>query len=887
MRNDAEGSDRHLPLIRGSLLLAIALSGVAGLMHEVIWTKLLRQLLGGSSLSLTTVLIAFLGGLAIGARLAARFVDRLRDPLRLLWILELAIAGWALLLPWLIEVSWPIWKLLYAGHPTPLFAISRLLGATLLLAPATLAMGATLPLLAASRRSAAVTGSRWIARLYAFNTIGAGLGALLAGFWLLPHFGLSASVRGAAFINVVAALIFWCGWCVVRRRRDPAAGERGQPAVMVAALRWGYLLAASALLLHELVWARVASLLIGSTVYAYSLLLSAVILGLGLGGFVARPFLLTVRSARRTLVVTQLLIALSALTTLLFVDRVPYWITARFADSAAGGGAGWGLMIGLIASATLLPAILMGMSYPLACRWLVGADSNGRTAARMQSWGNVAAVAGAAVGGLWLLPAFGIQRTGLIAVSMNVVAAAIFYSRRRSALWIGGAIALSITLCLLLPSWQPAAISLGPFVQARRQPAEISAAPRALREWNDRQEVLFHRDGREASYTVKQTPDGERSLWINGKPDASSSADLPTQRLLGQLPLILAADRESALVIGVASGSTLHSMATHPLQRIEAVERSLMTRELASWFFDVNGGVLDDPRLSLIEGDGRLHLSLTDRRYDVIVSEPSNPWIVGVGELYTREFFEIVRRRLSERGRFCLWLPAYHVDRPLFASVVASFTQTFPRTTLWHSQGSDYLLVGTLDAEAVPQGRIESRLSEPEVAHDLAQIGIHSSADLLASVVAGDEALRRFAAEAEAHTDDNGLLEYQASRRLLSNPDEAGLLMAIEQHRGESVPSVELDERASRYRRARGAAIRASLQLSSGATTEAIEALREAAGANPNDRFLEQTLASNQRHADQLAAAGRVDEARARYQLLLSISPQREATLEGWSKLQP
>jgi spermidine synthase len=470
---------------------------------------------------------------------------------------------------------------------------------------------------------------------------------------------------------------------------------------------------------------------------------------------------------------------------------------------------------------------------------------------------------------------------------LNVIAAAIFYSRRRPVLWIGSALTLSIAICLLLPSWQPAAISLGPFVQARRQPAAISAAPRALREWNDRQEVLFHRDGREASYTVKQTPDGERSLWINGKPDASSSADLPTQRLLGQLPLLLAADRNSALVIGVASGSTLHSMATHPLQRIEAVERSLMTRELASWFFDVNGGVLDDPRLSLIEADGRLHLSLTDQQYDVIVSEPSNPWIVGVGDLYTREFFQIVRRRLMPRGRFCLWLPAYHVDRPLFASVVASFTQIFPHSTLWHTQGSDYLLVGTLDDQPVPQGRIERRLAEPQVGRDLEQIGIYSSADLLASLIAGDEALRRFAATAVPHTDDNALLEYYASRRLLANPDEAALLMAIEQHRDESVPLIDLNERASRYRRARGAAIRSSLQLSSGATAEAISGLKDSARANPNDRFLEQTLASNQRHADQLAASGKIDEARARYELLLSISPQREATLEGWRKLQP
>ena len=643
--------------------------------------------------------------------------------------------------------------------------------------------------------------------------------------------------------------------------------------------------------MHEVAWARVATLLLGSTTYAFSLLLAVIVAGIALGGFLATRFLKTAETATKTFAVAQGLIAIAGLAIIAVVPGLPHVITRWFAQGSAADGAGLSVVATVVAGMFLGPCVLMGLAYPLVCRAVLGNDAPGRPAARVQAAGNLGAVVGVLAAGLVLMPWVGLRNTLIVAAALNaIVAVSIGHIVQRPGRRIALAFAVAWLIALIAsPGWDPARISLGPFVQARRQPFHVATSSDALRRLEGGQKVLFHHDGRESSLTIKQTLDGERSLWINGKPDASSVSDLATQRLLAHIPLLLHDDPKRALILGLGSGVTLRSAAAHPLQRIDTVEVSTEARQVAAWFESANGGVLEDSRVRLIVADGRLHLALTEERYDVIVSEPSNPWIAGIGDLYTREFFGHVRRRLSPGGLFCLWLPAYHLDTATFRAVAATFLATFFESTLWHTQGSDYLLVGAAGFPTVDPAVLSQRMQSPEVHSELADLGIEGPPSLLANLVLEPAAVATFVAGADRNTDDNALLEYRAPRRLLANPDEAPLLLAIERARGtglgflRSAPPWLADAQA--FRRARGAAIRGNLLLSAGQTPRGIDALREAAAANPADAFLERTLAANQRHADTQAAAGQIAEAIARYRLLLDVAPTRRATHDGLAEL--
>jgi spermidine synthase len=876
--------------LRIPLLALFLLSGTAGLIHEIAWTRVLRHVLGGSSLALTTVLIAFLGGMAIGATWVARRIPRLRSPLAVFAWVEWVIAAWTVLLPTLLDASWPLWRALYVAGPGVGFTVARFVVSLVLLAPAAIAMGASLPLLAAIETSDSRRRGKWVAGLYGFNALGAALGALAAGFILLPALGLSTTIHLAAGLNFVVGL---AAFLLARKQ---ATDPRPLPAPVPGAhaqhrLLGLYMLAAASLFMHEIAWARVATLLLGSTIYAFSLLLAVIVAGLALGGLLATRSMKTADTAKATLAVTQGLIAIAGLATVAVVPWLPYAITRWFAQGSAVDAAGLGVVAAVVAGMFLGPSVLMGLAYPLVCRAVLGNDVPGRPAARVQAVGNLGAVVGVLAAGLVVMPWLGLRNTLIVAAALNaVVAVSVGRLAQRRGRRISVAFAVVWLIVLIAsPRWDPARVSLGPFVQARRQPLNVATSSDALKQLEAGQQVLFHHDGRESSLTVKQTPHGERSLWINGKPDASSVSDMATQRLLAHIPLLLHEDPKRALILGLGSGVTSRSAAAHPLQRIDIVEISADARRIAALFEDVNGGVLEDPRVNLIVADGRLHLALTDQRYDVIVSEPSNPWIAGIGDLYTQEFFGHVRDRLAPGGLFCLWLPAYHLDIATFRAVAATFLETFPASTLWHTQGSDYLLVGALEFPSVDPASLSGKMQSSDVQAELWALGIEGPPSLLANLVLEPSATAAFVAGAGRNTDDNALLEYTAPQRLLANPDEAALLLAIERARGSgleffrSAPAWLSAARAARS--ARGAAIRASLLLAAGETPQGLDALREAAAANPADAFLEQTLAANQRHADALAAAGQITEAIARYRLLLDVAPTRAATRDGLAEL--
>jgi len=807
-----------------ALIVLYAASGAAGLIQEVAWARLLGQSLGTSLHALTAVLVAFLGGLGLGSAWAARRAGRSPAPLRAyawleLWLAVCAVAApaFALALPPLLERLGPR----LPGEAT--LAAARLALAIAALAPATVAMGATFPYLvreATAGRGAAPGAA--VPVLYGANTLGAALGALLGSFALLPCLGTRATFLVAGGINLAvgaAALI-------LDRRRAPLAARAaaGSPpaagvdadalpgapwrparAALLAALSSG---AIGSLL--QIGWTRVAALAFGSSVYALGITLAAYILGLGIGPFAVRRRLLRTGAASKTAALSCA--ALGAASLLL----VPALGDLPLAAAALSGRLGHdplgmiALQFLLLAALLLLPSIAQGSVFP-ALAALPGGSPGGagrsggaeRAAGLVYAASTWGSVGGALLAGFLLVPLLGTRGTLLAAsVAALLLASALLLLRPsgRRALWGAAGLALAAPLLGALAarwSWDPSVVASGGSLYGPVYRAAFGEAGRLREAMRRRGDILFYADGAAGLVTVRRSPAGTLSLQINGKTEASTGADMATQLLAAHLPLILRPGARDALVIGLASGITLGAAEKHPLAALEAIEIVPEVRGAARLFDPFNGRALDDPRLTLAIDDARSRLLVRRERFDVIASQPSNPWVAGVANLFTVEFYRLARNRLRPGGIFCQWVQAYRLDPRDLRGIVRSFLTAFPDATLWEESagGGDYFLLGGDGPLRLDPRRLLDEALQP-IWDDLRRGGVEGPADLLARFVAGPQGLRAFAADATPHTDDDLYLEARAPLALFR--DTLGAATAALRSHREPVQALLPDDFAVR-----------------------------------------------------------------------------------------
>jgi spermidine synthase len=909
------------------VLCAFFVSGAAGLIHEVVWTRLLRLVMGNTAFSITTVLCAFMGGLALGSFLGGRFIDRRRDPLRMFALLEGTIAVYCFLLPWLIQGAEPIYRWIYQNTHTSfyLFSLIRFVFAgTVLLIPATF-MGATLPVLSRFFVRSLDRVGYPVGLLYSINTFGAVLGGAAAGFFLIPTLGVALTIRTACLFN---ALVSVTAYSLYRRLGDDVQGhapareeirekaekgeavkkKKGKPAPVVATLAAasriaygpregmllliGYGVSGFAALVYEIAWTRALALLIGSSVYAFSMILTAFVLGIALGSMVYARFVDRVRDPMRALAVIQAAIGLTALPVVPLIGNLPFFVTGMISRF---GSSFWQLQaveFAMIVLIVLLPTTLMGAAFPLAGRLFVRQSATvGTSVGTLYASNTVGNILGSFAGGFILIPLAGIENTLFIAVMINILVGGLFFALSRSlsmtskGLTAGAATAVALVGIILIPPWNAAEMSFGPFYEALRHPKNIARSPAELRAFESKRKVLFHKEDIGATVTVKQLPDGSLTLYTNGKPDASSRGDMPSQELVAQIPLLLHSDPKSALVVGLASGISLGSAGRHPLERLDCVEIAPGMVEASRYFDAYNYRILDDPRVDLIIGDGRNHLALTDRKYDVIISEPSNPFIAGVADLFTREYFRLCRDRLTDRGVAAAWMQAYLIDKASFGSIVRTFQSVFPEMTLWKTAKGDCILVGSKVPLKVDYHELQMRIRQKGVAEDLARINVRNMEDFLAHLVMGRNGVEKFAAGAVIHTDDNALVEFAAPRGLTMGIYQWPLLEAIEQHReadlsflisseSEAKALAETKAQTTRLIEARGNAYQSYFSKNRGETAGMIEQLRKAAALNPNDELFREAFDSLRKEAFELAEAGQIEGATALYRQMIDILPK-------------
>jgi spermidine synthase len=783
------------------LPLCFVVSGATSLILQVVWVRKLIEVFGSSTLAITTVLAAFMGGLALGAhvggiaadRLAARRRRPLTDPLLYYGLAEAVVGLSALGLPLLVASfrgpnAW-LWG--HLGDTPTLLALARFaLTAAALLIPTT-AMGATLPLLArrvtAAKSDLPRLGQR-IGILYAANTFGALAGAGAAGFALIPALGASATgvLAAAAAMSLAAAVAAAVLW---PRRRDPLSLEvaaeatalepsaepepstpppgPGQRRLALAA----YALSGAVAMGLEVLLARALAVVNGSSVYSFTLVLVVFLGGLSIGALAfARP----ASSSKNPLALLGALLAAAGAAIGLAIwttDQLP----ALSAELLEGTRLEAGTIMAVHATVTgltILPiAAALGAIMPVAIRCYVGeAERVGREVGRAYAANTVGAIAGSVITGFWLMPALSLEHSMRLFAVLDLAAGAALLAiavRGRARIACLAIAALAAAAAALAPRWDRSDFTAGLF-RAHIARRAIETGRLADRE------VVYYRDGIATTVSVERL--GEVLVMKNnGKVEASSQIDMPTQILVGLIPVLLRGGRDlDVFVVGYGSGVTVGAIAQSPAPaRIDVAEIEPAVYEAADRFFsEVNRAPQRDHRVTRLVGDGRNALLAGGRRYDVIVSEPSNPWIAGVASLFTREFYAFARRHLEPGGIFCQWAQLYELGPANVKMIYRTFAESFPHVYALTpgDETTDTILIGSLEPLALDLAAIDAAIDDsPVLAAELARGGVESAAEVLASSFLLPDEIAAFTAGASINTDDNALLEYRAPRDLLAS----------------------------------------------------------------------------------------------------------------------
>jgi spermidine synthase len=780
----------------GSFRILLALffvSGTTSLAYQLLWVRELQLVFGTSTYAVSTLLAAFMGGLAAGGFAMARHADRLRRPLAVYGVLELGIGLYALVFPFLLVAVTPVYLAVWrATEPGPAvfgFVQFVLTGALLLLP--TSAMGATLPLLARFATQRFGSAGRRIGSLYAANTFGAVAGVWICGFLLLPHLGMLRTTLLAVAANLLlgAAAISLDRRAPEHARRladDPGGREPRLPVMVSVCTAIG--LAGFSALAYEVAWTRLLALILGSSTYTFAVMLIAFLLGIAWGGKLGGPLADRVSSTggRRRLLYAFALVETAAATlscaTMYLYPELPFWYVHLFDELGAGQRpeALWWVSLLLAGLVMTPPAVLMGLHFPIAARAVVGYGQGlGRPVGIVYGINALGGAAGAFLAGFVMLPVLGVQGTVFVAAAGGLLAAGVlilqagrsFHGRRAAVLRTAAAMTLAGLALLFFtrrPPWDPLLMTAGLYQYAanfqdhsREGILRYSVAP---------YDLVFYEEGLSSVVTVaRYKGSAHRWLAVNGKVDASTTDDMPTQVLLSLLPMQFVPRPEDVLVIGLASGVTAGSASLLPeVERLRIVELEPAMERAARFFAAWNHSVLSDPRVDLVYNDARNHLLLAEPgSYDVVISEPSNPWISGVANLFTREFLEIGKSRLKPGGAWSQWVPIYGMDSRDLRVVLKTFAEVFPYVAVYSTiDYNDLVLIGS-ESPLRPTERAAMRLlSQPAVAAELSRAGVDSPIDLISLYLMDRAAIAEMTKDVCGNTDDNMLIEYSTAAKL-------------------------------------------------------------------------------------------------------------------------
>ncbi|MFZ5479646.1 MAG: fused MFS/spermidine synthase [Myxococcota bacterium] len=753
--------------------LVFFLSGATALVYESVWGRELHLVFGTSQFAIATVLAAFMTGLALGGAIATRLVHRVTRPLRVYAALEAVVALYALVFPWVRAAIEPLYLSLDLGPVA--FGVAQFALVTLALLVPTTCMGATLPLLVRFVGRADVVG-----RLYALNTGGAVVGTWLAGFFLLPALHVRDTTVATAVVNLALAGLA----LAMDRQADPvdrpAAAEVPYALLAVAAL------AGFSSLAMEVAWFRVLTLVLGASTYAFTVMLLAFLAGIAIGGELGGRW-------TRGLVAAQIGVAALSWGAMWLYQWLPLTFVKLWFVIEPMPELIWPMKCALAMALMVPPALLMGATFPLLVRAATTGDASRPTGA-IYAANTLGSIAGAFSAGFVLLPQLNVTGTVLLCCGVNLVAAAI---ASRRAIALVPAVAAAGALWLAPPPWDPMMMTSGVYKYVDNLEEPTLAEMR--RRFVDRYELLYYEEGLSTVVTVARNR-ATGNVWLanNGKIDASTTTDMPTQVLVAHTPFLFTGDdARDAMLIGLASGITLGALALHPeLERVDVVELEPAMPEAAALFKRWNRDALADPRVRVLANDGRNQLLRTPPgTYDVVVAEPSNPWLTGVSNLFTREFFEMGKARLKPGGVWSQWVQMYGMDARDLRSVIRTFCDVFPHVLLFSTiRDADLVMIGSdrpLSVDAALAERLVAK--NVGVEGEMAQIGVLDGYDLLSHYLFDRDVAMEMTEGTPLNTDDNLLVEFSAPKNLHRETSGENFLMLLPHARTplEGIPTAD------------------------------------------------------------------------------------------------
>jgi spermidine synthase len=775
MKKDSDRQERNI-----AILGCFFLSGAAGLIYQVAWTKSLGLIFGHTVYATAVVLAVFMAGLASGSVYLGRWAKGHTNPVTLYARIEFLIAATgALSLAGLAAVR-SLYVIVYpvvSGSQIPLLAL-RLFGVTVVLFIPTLLMGATLPILVHSLvRSSSDLGAG-VSQLYWVNTLGAVAGTLIAGFVLLPAWGLRVTICCAAAVNALAGMIAL--WASSENRTAPAVKvlprkvirDRSIPQQLsFRFLLFLFAVIGSTAFAYEIAWTRLLGITIGSSTYAFTLMLAAFLLGTVIGSAFFHHFFGGSRKISiATLSRTQIGIGMAALSSLVLFP----WMAAmvpkllRNADQAFGGLV---LTQFVVSALAMLPtAMIFGFNFPMIVVLLdrsdAGQTGSSVTVGKAYAANTIGCIVGAVATGFWLVPWLGSFQVIGLAAAINLLLALVLDSRapQRRVLHLAidiGCFILAVvvgfsSLFYNQPLLMLSAVLYGNSHQRRLTFGEVVATT----------DLVFAEEGVNDSIAVVRT-DANVSLRVNGKVDASTG-DARTQLLLGHLGAALHPMPRRVLIIGFGSGMTASAVARYPdVEEIDCVEIEPAVIHAAPYLGSLNRGVLSDARVHVIFDDARNFLLTSRQKYDLIISEPSNPWIAGVATLFTDEFYAAARQRLAPGGMFVQWVQSYSLDPGDLRMIMATFAPHFAEVTLWRGEETDLLLLGRTDTAPLQFNHLRALWQNQALRADLEAIDVREPEGIVAYFLLDDAAVRKLGEGHPLNTDDHTLLEYHAPETML------------------------------------------------------------------------------------------------------------------------
>lgn len=753
------------------IYLLFFFSGFSALVYEIIWARKLSLVFGLDSYAISTIIAVYFTGLALGSFIFGKLVDRTKkSPLYIYGLLEVGVGAYAALTPWLFKAIQAIQASLWLQFE-PSFGqfsmISLVLSVLVLIIPTTL-MGGTLPVISKFFAYKEEEVGKAIGGLYSVNTLGAVIGVFASGFLLISYFGVNQSIWIASFISVLVGIV---AFRLSKETQKEVVKEKplfqGKPNTLkILLLVIG--LSGFAAISVEVLLARIMVTVVGGSTYAFSLVLISFLLGISLGSALISRIIDRLRSHMIWIAILELLLGISVFLLIPIIGNLPFWFLSFYQSF---GSSFSNLQMGIFLMMTvvfIIPTFLMGAVFPIAIK-AYKSKGLGDRVGKLYAVNTFGGVLGSLATGFLLISLVGVEKSIVIAASIYLMGAILIITVSKTKL-VSKVIVIVVSIAIVFLgnrniSWDKYVMTSGFYTNPESLLGiEKEELLRRLRSEN----LLYEADGVSAHVAVVEDKSGNITLKINGKTDASTSSDMENQLLLGHLPMLLHKDPKDVLVVGMGSGITLGSVLSHhTVETVDAIEIEPSVIEAAEYFNQYSNNAIKDPRVNIITADGRNFLSATENKYDVITSEPSNPWLSGSSKLFTKEYFELLESGVNEEGIVLQWINLYALDVNGLKSVMAAFDEVFPEVIVFGMAiSNDLAMIGSKNPILFDYRLLSERLEEEMIINDLEKIGISKPFEIFSYFVMDDKAVSQLVKGATPNSDNHPIVEFSAPKSL-------------------------------------------------------------------------------------------------------------------------